>query len=1154
MEKSQKKSEKKIKKYYSRNKFAKMINFIENNQPKHPNDWDYLYGFALIGQKKIKKLEEHVAKFPKDSNKPSVLILKAESALLKNEFELSRKLFKKSIKRDSSNLDAKLGRVKILISRRQLDKALDQLNELIEQTDPNQRSSVLKADVLLQQKKYKECKKWLRQLLGEDQKNLNGLYIKVELSLAKFNFKRALKLVKKIRRISANDTFANCVERHIANVFFDCDQIQIGPIEDFFYEEVFFNMKYFQLVFGFPFCRFLPKVEHLMTEYANNAMLEFIKGRIKRSQGLFLEALDCFEKAIFLDKYPDEFYTQIVGLLLQMGKVDLANEFSETGLRINSYNDSLLVLKAQIKMQQDRKSIKFLKKQVKLFPFNPKLMSLLVQEHLQKGRIAKIKGLIEKYNKKIPKSQKTCYEFQMSYSSARSEYKTKILKSYLFENPENLDLLQIMAKTAYRDNHLQVAISSCSAILEKNRSQIEALTLGAKCYFDLGEAHYEQSFDMISRAIDLCPAQAVHLPMKLSLGRYFLSELLFYKTSKLLKNCLCGSPWHRESVLLKFDFLLQNKKPDEAIELLNALIEKTEPDNSLILLKTKFFWKQKKYQLCLDSAKELLKAEPENPEFVFYRAASLVELGLFIEAIPILEKLLVESPRHLEGHKMLIRCFQNEKFYKRKLGLLETMVEHFPENLEFVKQKSNYRLQLIEDQIDLRKKEEVALSAKEIEQKYGKKMARKISKFLTEFDLKCKRNFSFNPKTKKLVNIFEKQIKKVFQILFWETPEKSKKEKKQTFKRICKFAFKKIERIYKLYLNSGKSNEPVNIKNIRNKFLDRVKFLDQIFFETKFFGREHFEQELFSVEGLVPYQIYDKLSLNSNKANLDIQLLHWLDMINPIQLQKSVNPNFKFFTSFEIYIKYWHMFGDEIFYYFFMIFEKTVQKELFREIIDKSDSLLYQQKVYDFMVRLIPSNSKYQLDPLTIDVDNYLSCILFESIRTFANVAILINKPSPEEIAEKIFQQMLLIPRQSHVLIKIEAKSPPETVPFKGKLYLSSIQYINSSETANNFLVSVLINIASMGEMYLDIYDNCTEQIAVSYGILDDLKYFEVQIETEDQLFRMNKRRAFFDVNYIRRKSNFDCPLFLDVDVYQIQQDLNLKVGILKVIIQKAED
>jgi hypothetical protein len=397
-------------------------------------------------------------------------------------------------------------------------------------------------------------------------------------------------------------------------------------------------------------------------------------------------------------------------------------------------------------------------------------------------------------------------------------------------------------------------------------------------------------------------------------------------------------------------------------------------------------------------------------------------------------------------------------------------------------------------------------------------------------------------------------------LILLNNPKLELKQKLKTIKKIKTHTISKITKLVQFY--NKKSNLIITpiLEQLRIKYVDRLMHLDQIMTETMFFGKEHFDQEMFNVSGLVTYTFFKFIKFLSPTSEHLSYFNSLTTIINKIQTVWKVNPDFFFFTPFEIYTKYKNIYGDEIVFHFLDILERLFTNSKLKKCFNKENNeyLIYQNEIYKYVLKQMPSNSKYQLNPLEIEIPNYFSCLIFEHIRALTDVVILINNPSINSIKNKMIQEFhepasakknLTIFNPERIIIF--GRSNDKNSPYLKDLKMESIEYVNNNATATNYLKSVSYQIADFPEKYFKMVNGKTKVESVNFIIKDSAERIYIKLHVEDKLFRMNKRNAFIDIGYLRRIKEFEHIYVFEVPVYQIQSDLNLIVGNLKVTFSK---
>lgn len=155
------------------------------------NDWLAGYGQALLMQRRFKDVLEKV-QVPDDappSLRASLLALRGQASLASGASDDARKAFKDALSLDASNLQARVGRVRLLAKEGKVEDALAQVLELSESHPNNFTLYLMKGELYRSSKRLDEAEKayrTARDLAPGDPRGHIGLAL-VHLSQGKFD-------------------------------------------------------------------------------------------------------------------------------------------------------------------------------------------------------------------------------------------------------------------------------------------------------------------------------------------------------------------------------------------------------------------------------------------------------------------------------------------------------------------------------------------------------------------------------------------------------------------------------------------------------------------------------------------------------------------------------------------------------------------------------------------------------------------------------------------------------------------------------------------------------------------------------------------------------------------------------------------------------
>ena len=236
------------------------------------------------------------------------------------------------------------------------------------------------------------------------------------------------------------------------------------------------------------------------------------------------------------------------------------------------------------------------------------------------------------------------------------ENASKILKTAYKKFPNNLDVFKGYALLQLRKNNFESAVSYAQKALDLYESDTESYVILSKAY-QLMEK-YDDSIKAARRALEIdSNDRQVQLRYGTVLGYIYGVDAAFDYFEKLISNSSAQSKNYIEYVLGLSEFLYDNGKYDQALNVINNLSDFQEKPVRYFSFKGQIYNKKNNIQKAYEEFINALSLEPNNPIIMFYLAQILIQGGRYSDAREYLQRISQSYPRYPKVHYYIARTY-----------------------------------------------------------------------------------------------------------------------------------------------------------------------------------------------------------------------------------------------------------------------------------------------------------------------------------------------------------------------------------------------------------------------------------------------------------------------------------------------------------------
>lgn len=224
----------------------------------------------------------------------------------------------------------------------------------------------------------------------------------------------------------------------------------------------------------------------------------------------------------------------------------------------------------------------------------------------------------------------------------------RLIEEVLAENPDDHDVLLAKAKIYTQNKNYKEAITLLRMALKNQPDSADIIRILAESHLKNGEIHL--AGDLLKRAIKINPDNT---QSHLRLIRFMLASDESEQALERIEHVLQINPKDIDAILLKSDILMQMKKVQQVVTLLNKLKEYA-PDNAEGWFRMGRVYKSLNKKI--KARKEFITAFNKAPDSIDLLAELTdieIELGEITSTKTRLQGILKEQPEHPEAHKFL---------------------------------------------------------------------------------------------------------------------------------------------------------------------------------------------------------------------------------------------------------------------------------------------------------------------------------------------------------------------------------------------------------------------------------------------------------------------------------------------------------------------
>jgi len=233
---------------------------------------------------------------------------------------------------------------------------------------------------------------------------------------------------------------------------------------------------------------------------------------------------------------------------------------------------------------------------------------------------------------------------------------SKILKTAYRKFPNSLDVFKGYALLQLRRNNFESAISYAQKALALYESDVESHVLLSKAYQFMEK--YDESLKAAQRALEIdSNDRQVQLRYGEMLGYIYGVDVAFDYFEKLISNSEVNSKNYIEYILGLSDFLYDNGKYDQALNIINNLSKLQEKSARYFSLRGQIYNKKDDLQRSYEEFINALSLEPNSPTIMLHLAQTLIRGGRYGDAREYLQRVSQSYPRYPKVHYYIARTY-----------------------------------------------------------------------------------------------------------------------------------------------------------------------------------------------------------------------------------------------------------------------------------------------------------------------------------------------------------------------------------------------------------------------------------------------------------------------------------------------------------------